>query len=104
MLVDDVMCLVKTYVKNFPLSSLSGLATNLAMTWPGCSGLSRVPSSLAFAKVSYWALSIVSLPADLRTACIPVSTLPGAIATLVMSGSSIAMCAEMELHAALDEP
>lgn len=89
--------LCKTYEKNLPLSSLSGSATNLAITFPGCSGLSKMPFSLASTKESYCALFMDDWPSDLSTPCISVSTRPGAMATLVMSGSSSAMWAETEL-------
>lgn len=92
-----------THLRNLPLKSSAAATASLAITPPGCSGLSSFPSSnrllnLATSRPSMTACAVRT------SACMSVSTTPGRTATVVMAGSSVASVPARWFRAALEEP
>lgn len=92
------------YPKNFPLKAFEPFKTSFAMTFPGWSGLSNLPS---LCKVWNFATSvscIVSKCFSRTSLCISVSTTPGRTEMLVTSGSSTDKVRARWFSAAFDAP
>lgn len=92
------------YDTNLPLRSDVLFSANLAITYPGPSGLLSLPSSKADTKPAWSASLMKPLPCSRSSFCMPVSVLPGLTEILTISFSSAAKCWASECKAALDDP
>jgi len=97
----------QTYVKNLPLnfSSPSFPPTDsLPTTPPTSAGLKSFLSSYKAVNFAMSDGAITAGPLERITPCISVSTVPGRIARVVISGSSTERVSARWFCAALDEP
>lgn len=86
---------------NLPERCCGGLMARLTNTLPDCSGVTSLPASCK--STNFWCSSCIdSLPCSRMVFCMLVSTIPGRIAMLVISGSSFANVAVKWLRAAFD--
>lgn len=86
--IRDEELVSRTHVRNRPLREAGASSTSFAITWPGCSGLRSLPSLCTPVNLACTSASRLVAWSSRSCRCISVSTIPGLIDTVVMSGSS----------------